>query len=389
MGEPVIRPQVLPSQPRRTSRWLAAFVIICLTLLAVTTGWWLGRQAGIADPWETVWLRAYLDRPLDQAAPSTGFWVAGYYVDYDRASFEMVKTRANHMDQVVIFGWGFDAKGDLIGQDQNLVKGLTGVQKRVLLFANLNQAGFSRAVAQAILNDPQVQARAIDAMLAKATQFGVAGIQIDFEDIAPADRQAYTNFLKRVKEKTQPKGLTLSAAVPAKTGDTRTGWGGAFDYPAIGQIVDYLYIMAYDEHWSGGPPGPVASLNWTEKVVRYAAGVIPTQKIVLGIPFYGYDWPVNGQAGAKARAFGSGRMTSRMAESSASVKWDPVAAENVATYKAAEGDRVVWFPDQRSLDAKLRVAYQYNLKGIAIWRLGFEPDDWWDQLGGFRAKPVK
>ena len=54
-----------------------------------------------------------------------------------------------------------------------------------------------------------------------------------------------------------------------------------------------------------------------------------------------------------------------------------------------EGERIAWYPDERSLDAKLRLAYQYNLKGVAVWRVGLEPDEWWHRLGAFRLNPEK
>jgi len=226
--------------------------------------------------------------------------------------------------------------------------------------------------------------------LAKATDLDAGGVQSDFENIPPTDRDAYTAFLKRLKGELQPLGMTLSIAAAAKTSDTRTGWGGATDYAAIGQIVDQFYIMAYDEHWRGGEPGPVASLTWTEEVVRYATGVMPAQKIVLGVPFYGYEWAVNPEEGTKNnKAYSFSTMSRRVGEMGGTAKWDPVSGENVATFKVNGSDRVAWWPDERSLEAKLKLAYQYNLKGIAAWRLGFEKDDWWEGLGAFRVKPTK
>lgn len=89
------------------------------------------------------------------------------------------------------------------------------------------------------------------------------------------------------------------------------------------------------------------------------------------------------------KAFGAPSLARRAAANDAKITWDPVAGENVATYKTSDGERIAWYPDQRSLDAKLRLAYQYNLKGVALWRLGFEPQDWWHQLGSFRLAPEK
>lgn len=391
MSQPLEAPRRRPTErPRSWWVWIALVSLVVMLPLALFGGYRLGQRFSGVEIWDSVWLRAYQNRPLDTAAPKDGFWVAGYYVDYDRTSFQVVKTRSSHMDQVVIFGYGFDAQGNVVGSDQELIRGVTGPQKRVLLFANLTDGAFNRETGRALLTNPEVRERALQGIVAKAEELGVAGVQIDFEDIAPANRAAYTEFMRLLKERLQPKGLTLSVAVPGKTHDDRTGWGGAMDYPALGQIVDYLYIMAYDEHWRGGPPGPVASLGWVEKVVRYATGVMPAQKILLGVPFYGYEWSAEPGGGTKTnRAYGSDRMAERAAQFGAKVQWDPVHGENVATFKTQEGERIAWFPDQRSLDAKLLMAYQYNLKGVALWRVGFEPDDWWNKMGGFRLSPTK
>ncbi|HYF78346.1 MAG TPA: glycosyl hydrolase family 18 protein [Symbiobacteriaceae bacterium] len=391
MTQPVVRPETTPGRSRPTwPRWVVAAALIASLGIATAGGFALGKRFAPANLLDPLWLRAYLDRPLDHGGPGAGFWVSGYYVDYDAGSLEVVKTRSTHMDQVVVFGYGFDQEGNLEGKETQLVKGLVAKSKRIILFGNLTDGGFNEDTAHAILTDPAVQNRAVENLIAKATDLDAGGVQIDFENIPPTDRDAYTAFLKRLKGELQPLGMTLSIAAAAKTSDTRTGWGGATDYAAIGQIVDQFYIMAYDEHWRGGEPGPVASLTWTEKVVRYATGVMPAQKIVLGVPFYGYEWAVNPEEGTKNnKAYSFSTMSRRVGEMGGTAKWDPVSGENVATFKVNGSDRVAWWPDERSLEAKLKLAYQYNLKGIAAWRLGFEKDDWWEGLGAFRVKPTK
>jgi len=386
MGQPLFAPRSSPGRRRPPWAVLVGLVLVVAFVGVAVGGYALGKRFQQADPWDPFLLRAYLDRPLDTSPPGHGFWIAGYYVDYDSTSLEAVKIRSNHMDQVVIFGYGFDRQGNLIGKDQLLIKGITGKQKRVLLFGNLTNGTFDKDTAHAILTDSRVQDRAVQNIIQTSESLGVAGVQIDFENIPNDDRNAYTAFLKRLKTELSARSMSLSIAAAAKVSDSKTGWGGATDYAAVGQIVDHFYIMAYDEHWRDGEPGPVASLPWVERVIRYATGVMPAQKIVLGVPLYGYEW---GTDGKNNRAYGSSRMARRMTETTPQVKWDPVAGENVATYKTSEGDRIAWWPDQRSVDAKLRLAYQYNLRGVALWRLGFEPDDWWNQMGAFRVTPSK
>jgi spore germination protein len=391
MTQPHKAPQSSQQRPgRRRPRWVAGLLLVA-SLTAVALGSFeAGKRFGPVGLFDPLLVRAYLDRPLDTSSPGNGFWISGYLVDYDQGSLDVVKTRANHMDQVVVFGYGFDRAGNVTGNDYEIMRGVTAKGKRILLFGNLTDGAFNQETASAILNDPAAQAKAIQGILERVQAMDAGGVQIDFENLAHGDREAYTAFLKRLKEELAPKGLSLSIAAAAKTSDTRTGWGGATDYAAIGQIVDQFYIMAYDEHWAGGEPGPVASLPWVEKVARYAISVMPSQKVVLGVPFYGYDWGVDEDGEPQGKAYGSGRMARRMNEAGAAVKWDPVAGENVATYTTAEGEeRIAWWPDERSMEAKLKLAYQYNLKGVAPWRLGFEPDEWWNAIGAFRVQPSK
>lgn len=350
----------------------------------------LGYKLGTGSHGESLWRpetwRAAFNLPRDTTPPSNGFWLTGWHVDYDQDSTEVVARESEELDQVILFGWGFDEAGNVTGQDPFLLKGLIGPKKRVLLFGNFTPAGFSPDLANAILADPAVGQHAIDAILAKVRDYGGSGVQIDFEGIYLSDRENYTAWLGRLAEALHKDGLTLSVAVPAKQSDNRNGHGGEVDYPGIGRVVDYIYLMAYDRHYLGGEAGPVAPLDWTESVVRYAVGVVPAQKLILGVPLYGYEWA---EDPTKNASYGSAFLTNRVAEAGAEAVWDPVAAENRAEWQSPDGKLTAWWGDERSLEAKLRLAYQYNLKGIALWRLGLEPDRWWPTMHSFKQAPSK
>lgn len=386
-------------RPSRSSRrltreggslWRALLILFLVAL--VPGGFYAGyRQAQTGRPvqiWDPVVQRAYQDRPLDLTVPGQGFWVAAYHVDYAQESYDTLIQRVPILDQVVAFGFGFERDGTVVGKEENIfrLKGITNQTKRVLLFANLTDGKFERETAHAILTDPTVQDRAIEGMTAKAKDLAVTGIQVDFEYVPKEDRQSLNEFMARLAAVCRENNWTLSMAIPVKVrDDPNNDWSGAFDYPALGSIVDYLFLMAYDEHWSGGPPGPVSSLPFTRKVIQYAVGVVPAQKLVLGVPFYGYEWTVGE---TQARAYGSGRMAARMDENGAEVKWDPIQGEMLGRYKGTDGaERIAWYPDQRSLQAKIDLAHTYNMKGIAAWRLGFEPEEWWEPLSQAQTRP--
>lgn len=369
------RPGQPPARARRGLRWLSALAVLLALLVTGLTGYAIGRiehPLTMADP---LWLRGFLHRPLDYGAPGTGFWVTGYYVPYDRGSLDTLAMRAPHLDQVFTQTYGFKTDGTVTGDDPIAVFGATSGQKVVLVFTNLTDGKFSAETARALLTDPSARQKAIAGMVARVKDLGAAGVQLDFEDVAGELRPQLTAFVKDLGAALKPLQASVSLAVPAKTADDpKSDWSGAFDYAALSQAADYLVIMTYDEHYRGGDPGPVASLPWSEKVLRYAISVAPTGKLLLGIPGYGYDW-----AGAKnGTSYGIKDMDKHLSEVQAPSQYDKGMGERVATYRVGDVVHVAWYPDEQSLAAKLQLASKYNLKGVALWRLGFEPDGYWD-----------
>lgn len=368
------------SLPRRLKVALAAFAAVAVVLSSTGFGYALGQAKRVVPVWDPLWIRSLLERPIDPSLPGDGFWVAGYWVGYDLESLRTLQARAPHLDQVIAFSYGFQPDGAPQGQDPKILLGVAHKSKLVLLFSNLTAGEFSADTAKALLTDASARRRSLDAMVGKAAEFGAAGIQLDFEGISPSLRDAYTSYVTDLAAALHARGKTLSIAVPAKTRDSRSSpWGGAFDYEALGRSADAIYIMAYDEHYRNGPPGPVASLPWTEKVIRYAISVMPTKKVILGIPGYGYDWGPDG-----GKAYGARTMAKRLDKPGARIQWDPVMGENVATYEGDSGPHTAWFPDDRSLQGKLDLAKKYNLKGVALWRLGFEPESYWEPMAALR-----
>lgn len=370
--------------PGRQRRSLPALVAGILMLTLVAAAGLFGYRLGLAQHqvplWDPLVLRAALRRPADQSLPGPGPWVAAYHVPYDTASLRAVQARAASLDQVVAFAYSAGPDGTLQGEDPEILTGAVRGEKMVLLVANTAGGSFSTGAVRTLLASPAARQTAIGQIVARVEKLGAAGAQVDFEGVPASQRQEFTTFIQDLARALQTRGRTLSVAVPAKTGDNPGDpWSGAFDYAALGAAADFIYIMAYDQHYMDGPPGPVAGLPWTERVVRYAVFTIPAGKIVLGIPGYGYDW---GKSDVRAR--GWPRMRQHLQQMQADIRWDSEMAENVATYHTTE-PRVAWFPDGRSVAAKLKLAQAYNLRGIALWRLGFEDDEYWAQAAAFRS----
>lgn len=185
-----------------------------------------------------------------------------------------------------------------------------------------------------------------------------------------------TSFVGELGSRAHARAKAVTVAVPAKMRDQPANdWSGAFDYRALARASDWLVIMAYDEHWSGSRPGPVVSLPWVEAVLRYAAGQVPLQKLVLGVAFYGYDWSDGGLGeGVSMR-----EAVARAARAGVELRWDERA--QVPYFMTPRG--ITYFENSRSVELKMALAVRVGVAGIAAWRLGHELPDVWNAIGTF------
>jgi len=198
------------------------------------------------------------------------------------------------------------------------------------------------------------------------------GVQIDFESIKDCDGTDYINFLAAVK-KALPKSKIFSVAVMARWASHKKKHpNDAFDYPFISLFADRIIVMAYDEHYSGSSPGPIASLAWCKKIYAYATKTIPAEKLIMGIPFYGRAW----QTPSFARSYKNSQIQEEIQQRQLT------ALTNSATgghYQFKESVTVsVYYETLSSLKEKLKLYSQQKIRGIACWRVGQEPKGFWD-----------
>ncbi|MGI5971867.1 MAG: S-layer homology domain-containing protein [Oscillospiraceae bacterium] len=227
--------------------------------------------------------------------------------------------------------------------------------------------------------------------LARAvSEYELDGVNIDLENLTPDERGAYVDFVRLLREEL-PEGKTIAVAVAANPRGYLSGWAGSYDYAGLAQYCDYLMIMAYDESYYGSEPGPVASIGFVEKSVKYALSVVSKDKIVLGLPFYGRIWREDGGSpygyglsGPKVEQF--------VRDYGVSVDFDAASesAHAVITVKPSDekpvvngspleaGTYVIWFSDERTIKARLSLVAKYDLKGAGSWSLGQEADSTWD-----------
>ena len=211
------------------------------------------------------------------------------------------------------------------------------------------------------------------------------GINVDFEGLYPADRGAFTLFIRELAAALHGRGLKLAVSVPAKSADDPDDdWSWPFDYAALGAEADLVQLMTYDEHGPWGDPGPVAGYEWMEGCVRYAVTKIDPAKLLIGLPAYGYDWNLSDPEGNTDFAWRD--VPTILAATGAAPAWDGKALSARIAYTNTIGTHdgakhVAWFETAEGIAAKSALAVRYGLAGVSMWVLGDEDIGFWEAVG--------
>ena len=286
------------------------------------------------------------------------------------------------LSQLTPFAHRFTSDGTLISpEDEDLISAAlqSGVAP-LLCLANLDETDrFSSQLVHQLLSSDQAQARLISALVEEAQRKGYRGVDVDFEYVYGEDATAYAAFLSRLREALSPRGLPLSVALAAKTRDDQPGrlYEG-HDYGLIAKAVDYALLMTYDWGYVSGPPMAVAPLPQVREVVTYALTHFKPEQLYLGIPNYGYNWPIPFKEGNQAVSVGNQQAVRLAWDHHAAIRFDETAQAPWFRYVDETGqEREVWFEDARSIQAKLKLALEYGLHGVGYWNLDRPfPQNW-------------
>lgn len=235
----------------------------------------------------------------------------------------------------------------------------------------LPEGGFSSDLANSILSNEQIQDKLLDNVLQILRTKNYYGLGIDFEYIYPQDRELYNNFVRKAVQKLTPLGFTVTTALAPKISSDQKGLlYEAHDYPVHGELVSHVILMTYEWGYTYSPPMAVSPINAVRRVLNYAVTAIPRDKILMGIPNYGYDWTLPYQPGTRATTVSNVGAVNLAARYWAEIKYDQVSQAPYFNYYDENGkEHVVWFDDARSIKAKLELANEFKLSGVSYWTI--------------------
>ena len=273
------------------------------------------------------------------------------------------------------FTYGISADGGLLPLNDERLLAAAGRYRNAALMhlSTLTENGvFSNDRSSILLNSEDLQERLIQDVINTMQQKGYYGLDVDFEFVFPRERTLYADFIRRLRERLNPLGYPVIVALAPKTRADQPGLlYEAHDYALLGAAADAVLLMTYEWGYTYGPPMAVAPIPQVRAVLDYAVGVIPREKIFLGVPLYGYDWPLPYQRGVtRAESISPQYAVELALRRRAEILYDETAQSPYFYYTDRGGrEHVVWFEDARSMDAKLRLIAEYGLRGAGYWNL--------------------
>jgi spore germination protein YaaH len=239
---------------------------------------------------------------------------------------------------------------------------------------NTTSSGWNQSVALNVIGTPANRETHAEAIRQVVATQGYAGIDIDYERLPLSARANFTAFIQLLASKLHADGKNLSVTVYAKTSDSET-WDGAGgeDYAAIGAVADWVKLMVYDYSYSTSPPGPITPLTWLDQCVGFAVSQMPVAKIMVGLPWYGYDWPSKGAAADLTYP----TAIATAAANNATITYD---VNGEATFKYST--HTAFFLDALGHDKQIDLVLQKypGVAGFCYWYIGSEDPAVWTRI---------
>lgn len=328
-----------------------------------------------------------------QDEPQRTARVNGYAYPYINTT--TLEAALPYLTELSIFSYGFTNEGELVPPERSedpLLEMASRYEVRpiLVLTPRSGEESFNSNLVTVLVNDPAVQERLIQNLFRTVAEKGYAGVDVDFEYILPEDREGYADFVETLTEQMNAQGYTVSVALAPKVSADQPGvlYEGV-DYGRLGAAANSVLLMTYEWGYTYGPPMAVAPIPSVRRVVEYGLSEIEPGKIDLGIPNYGYDWPLPYERGVtRARSIGNLSAVDIAASHGVGIQFDETAQSPWFTYEEDGQTHEVWFEDVRSLQAKFDLLKEKELRGAGYWNImrPFRPN-WLLLNANFRIEP--
>lgn len=233
----------------------------------------------------------------------------------------------------------------------------------------------------AILSSTSTRTVLIENLMSEVLQYGIDGINVDFEQISMDCGEHYTEFIRELSIVCRTNGIVLSIDnyVP-------TAYTNHYNRKEQGLVADYVVIMGYDEHYAGSSEaGSVASIDFVEDGISQTVAEVPANKVINAIPLYTRIWQTTGTE-VSSQAVSMATVREYLAAHQLETTWDEKTCQNYGEYTDGESLYQVWVEDDKSIEVKLNVMENYGIAGVAFWRLGFDQPDIWDVVEAYMEK---
>ena len=236
----------------------------------------------------------------------------------------------------------------------------------------------------AVMNSTSARNKIENQLIAAAIEYSFDGINVDFENISEDAADGYIQFMRELSVMCRKNGIVLSVDVPVPMDFT-----AHYNRKALGEVCDYVMIMGYDEHYAGSEEaGSVASLSFEEEGIQNTLQEVSAEKVVSGIPFYTRLWCTttneDGTTTVTSEAMGMNQAQQTLENNQVEASWDETTGQNYAQFDGENGELYqIWLEDTESLTRKLELIKNYDLGGVAEWKLGLEDDSVWDLIAKY------
>lgn len=298
---------------------------------------------------------------------------AAFYVDWDPQAFSSLQSHIASLNTIIPEWFFIDPIADTLKTDidtaaYNLMK---SHNVRILpILSNVNisshNGNFDGKLLASVLKDPQKRERFLNDIVRKLEEYKLQGVNIDFEEIQNNTVTAMHDFQKELYKRLHPKNLLVTQDIMPDDDD--------FHLQELNECNDYIILMAYDQHYNSSVPGSVSEQRWVEKELDEVGKRVPSEKIILGMAGYGYDWP----EGDEGETITYQEAMSTAKEFNATIDFDNDTYNCTYQYNDHNNiHHIVFFMDAAGNFNSMRFADEYGTAGVALWRLGAEDERIW------------